>query len=394
MDRTSFRRTEEGQADLNKRAMQLFVPKETGRSESRCAIVPSDVKRLSELGISVVVESGAGELSDYPDGAYEEAGARLASDPRDSHSAADITLRISTPEIHEIGAMKPGAIHIGFLDPFNQPDLLKAFKEAGASAISMEMMPRSTLAQRMDALSSQANLAGYCAVINASHRLRKVVPMMMTPAGTIVPARFFIVGVGVAGLQAIATAKRLGARVEAFDTRPSVEEEVRSLGAKFIRIDLGDTGQTEQGYARQLTAEQIELQRREMSRICAYSDVVITTAKLFGRKAPRIITGPMLEGMRTGSVVIDLAVDSGGNVEGSRSGEEVLTANGIRIIGIGSLEGQVSYHASQVYSSNLTSLIEHCWNSERGTFNFDLEDEILLGCLLTHRGEIVHPSFK
>ena len=374
--------------------MLLFVPKETGPSESRCAIVPSDVKRLSELGISVIIESGVGHLSNYPNGAYEGTGARLATDPRDSLRAADITLRISTPEIHEIAAMKPSAIHIGFLDPFNRPDLLKAFKEAGASAISMEMMPRSTLAQRMDALSSQANLAGYCAVIKASHRLRKVVPMMMTPAGTISPARFFIVGVGVAGLQAIATARRLGARVEAFDTRSSVEEEVRSLGVKFIKIDLGDTGQTSQGYARELTPEQIELQRREMSRICAYSDVVIATAKLFGRKAPRIITRPMLEGMRPGSVVVDLAVDSGGNVEGSRPDEEVLTPNGIRIIGYGNLEGQVSYHASQVYSSNLTSLIEHCWDSEEGTFNFDLEDEILLGCLLTHRGEIVHPSFK
>lgn len=374
--------------------MQLFVPKETSSSESRCAIIPSDVKRLSELGITIIVESGIGEKSAYPNSAYEVAGAHLASDPRDSLSAADIILRISLPEAHDIAAMKPGALYIGFLDPFSRPDLLSVFKETGTSAISMEMMPRLTLTQKMDALSSQANLAGYSAVIKASDRLRKVVPMMMTPAGTISSAKFFIVGVGVAGLQAIATARRLGARVEAFDTRPTVEEEVRSLGAKFIKIDLGNTGQTSQGYARQLTAEQMEVQHREMARICAYSDVVIATAKVFGRKAPRIITKLMLEGMRAGSVVVDLAVDSGGNVEGSRPGKEMLTPNGTLIIGIGNLEDQVSYHASQVYSSNLTSLIEHFWAAEQETFNFDLEDAILVGCLLTHRGEIVHPSFK
>lgn len=218
--------------------------------------------------------------------------------------------------------------------------------------------------------------------------------MMMTPAGTISPARVFVIGVGVAGLQAIATAKRLGARVEAFDTRPVVEEQVKSLGAKFVKIDLGDTGQTAQGYAKELTPEQIRKQQEGMAKVCAQADIVITTAKLFGRPAPKIVTAEMVAGMKRGSIVVDLAAESGGNVVGTRLDEEVTTENGVRLIGLGALEAQVPTHASQVYASNLTSFIEHFWDKTTGTFAFRLDDEILKGCLLTHGGAVIHERFR
>jgi NAD(P) transhydrogenase subunit alpha len=271
--------------------------------------------------------------------------------------------------------------------------LIAAFAAAGVSAVSMEMIPRTTLAQKMDALSSQASLAGYAAVIQAAARLRLVLPMMMTPAGTILPARVFVLGAGVAGLQAIATAKRLGARVEAFDTRPVVEEQVRSLGAKFVKIDLGETGQTAGGYAQALTPEQIARQQAAMAKICAQSNIVITTAKVFGRKAPRLVTTAMLAGMSAGSVVVDLAIESGGNVEGARAGEDVVTPNGVTIIGHPCLESTVAHHASQVLAANYAAWITHFWDESRKALRLDVSDEILKGCLITHGGAIVHPKF-
>ncbi|HKJ90347.1 MAG TPA: hypothetical protein VJ960_04395, partial [Oceanipulchritudo sp.] len=224
--------------------------------------------------------------------------------------------------------------------------------------------------------------------------LNRIFPMMITAAGTINPPRVFIIGAGVAGLQAIATAKRLGARVEAFDTRPVVEEQVRSLGAKFVKIDLGETGQTDQGYAKQLTPEQIERQRQGMARICAQSDIVITTAKLFGRPAPTLLTADMIKGMKRGSIVVDLAAETGGNVEGTVADEEVETDNGVRIIGISKLEASVPCHATQVYAANLANFIEHFWNPEESAFSYRMDDEILKGCLLTHKGEILDARFK
>ena len=257
----------------------------------------------------------------------------------------------------------------------------------------MEMIPRTTIAQKMDALSSQANLAGYVTVILAAERINKILPMMMTPAGTITPARVFVIGAGVAGLQAIATAKRLGARVEAFDTRPVVEEQVQSLGAKFVKIDLGETGQTKDGYAKALTPEQIQKQREGMAKVCANADIVITTAQLFGRKAPIILTKDMLNQMKPGSIVVDMAVESGGNVEGSKVNEEI-DINGVTIIGLGNLPGRVAVHASQMYSSNLTNLLESYWDQEQKIFNLKLEDEIIKGCLITHDGKIVNEMIK
>jgi NAD(P) transhydrogenase subunit alpha len=257
----------------------------------------------------------------------------------------------------------------------------------------MEMIPRTTLAQKMDALSSQASLAGYVAVIKAADRLDQIIPMMMTPAGTLSPARIFVIGAGVAGLQAIATARRLGARVEAFDTRPVVEEQVQSLGAKFIKVDLGETGQTKDGYAKALTEEQLAKQREAMAQHCALSDIVITTAKLFGRKAPIIITADMVKGMKPGSVIVDLAAGSGGNVEGTVADQEVVV-DGVRIIGIDNLPGEVAAHASQMYASNQANLLSHFWDAEKKAPDLDSEDEILAGCLIVKDGEIVHPGIQ
>lgn len=373
---------------------RLFAPLESHPAETRAAIVPPTVAKLKELGLSVSVQKGIGLQSDYPDKAYESAGAEIVSDAASAYAAADIVTRVRKPQANELDAIRPGTLHISFLDPFNEPQLIADLAKRDISAVSMEMIPRSTLAQKMDALSSQANLAGYAAVIMATDRMRKILPMMMTPAGTISPARVFVIGVGVAGLQAIATAKRLGARVEAFDTRPVVEDQVKSLGAKFIKVDLGDTGQTDQGYAQELTPEQMEKQRQEMAKACARADIVITTAKLFGRKAPVILNEDVLAQMQSGSIVIDFAVESGGNVVGSKIGEEIITDSGVRIIGPENLEGYFPKDASLMLSSNFYNLIEHFWDKETEDFQYREDDEILKGCLITRGGQIVHDRFK
>jgi NAD(P) transhydrogenase subunit alpha len=261
------------------------------------------------------------------------------------------------------------------------------------SAISLEMVPRITRAQKMDALSSQANLAGYVAVVLAAHHSRKIFPMMMTAAGTITASKVFIVGAGVAGLQAIATARRLGAKVAAFDTRPVVEEQVKSLGATFVRIDLGETGQTKDGYAKALTDEQLAKQRAGLKKVCAESDVVITTAQVFGRRAPIIVTQEMLDAMRPGSVVVDCAVESGGNVEGAPA-NRIANHKGVTMVALANLAGQVPIHASQVFSGNLTALVEEFWDKDGNQFVLKLDDEIIKGCLITHDGQVCHPDIR
>lgn len=373
--------------------MKLFVPKETNSHETRVALIPDLAKKLIDLGFTIEVEAGSGYKGNFLDTDYQAAGVKIVSDHHQALREADIVLRVRPPEVSDIPQFKPGSLHIGFLDPFNNLELLQSLAKATINVISMEMIPRSTLAQKMDALSSQANLAGYYSVILAAARLQKVLPLMMTPAGTLAPTRFFIVGVGVAGLQAIATAKRLGGRVEAFDTRPVVEEQVKSLGAKFVKIDLGETSQTAQGYATQLTEAQLQKQKEGMAKICAQSDVVITTAKLFGRPAPKLITQMMLDQMKPGTVVVDLAAETGGNVEGTVLNEEVITANGVRIIGYSNLETFLPNHASQVYAANLVNLLTHFWDKETQSIRYNFADEILKGCLLTHAGQIVHERF-
>lgn len=375
--------------------MRLFVPKEPS-FEPRVAADPASVKKLTDLGLEVIVESGAGLASDISDDDFKEAGASViaGSDRETQLGIADMVARVHAPEAAEMPKHKRGSLHVSFLDPFQDETALKNFADAGINAVSLEFVPRTTLAQKMDALSSQANLAGYMAVILAAERMNRIMPMLMTPAGTLSPARVFVIGVGVAGLQAIATAKRLGARVEAFDTRPVVEEQVRSLGAKFVKIDVGETGQTEQGYAKELTPEQLEMQRKGMGKVCAQADIVITTAKLFGRKAPIVVTKEMVAGMKRGSIIVDLAAEAGGNVEGTVAGEETTTENGVKIMGLARVEARVSQHASQVFAANIANLIEHFWDKESKTFEYKLDDEILKGCLMTHGGDIIHERFR
>lgn len=372
--------------------MLIGIPKEVHPGETRSPIIPATVSRLAKKEIPIQVESSIGEHIYCSDDDYKEAGAKVV-DRETILSTSDIVLRLRKPPLEEIAKLKEGAIHISFLDPFNEAELIDEFVARKISAISMEMIPRSTFAQKMDALSSQANLAGYVTVILAAERLNKILPMMNTPAGTIAPGHVFVIGAGVAGLQAIATAKRLGARVEAFDTRPVVEEQVQSLGAKFVKIDLGDTGQTKDGYAKALTDEQLKLQREGMAKICAKSDIVITTAQLFGRKAPVIVTKDMVAQMKAGSIIVDMAVESGGNVEGSKPNEEV-DVNGVTIIGLGNLPGRVAVHASQMYSSNLMNFIDTFLDKESNEFQLDPEHEIIKGCLITHNGALVNEMIK
>lgn len=373
--------------------MKIVALKETFPGEKRVPLIPASVDKLVKSGADITVEAGIGETCRYTDADYEKAGAKIGTDRKELIASADMILRLRKPPLEEIPLMKKDAIHISYLDPFNEKELLDAFMESGTNAISLEMIPRSTIAQKMDVLSSQANLGGYIAVILAAEKLDQIFPMMTTPAGTIKPSRVFIIGVGVAGLQAIATAKRLGARVEAFDTRPVVEEQVQSLGAKFVKIDLGETGQTKDGYAKALTPEQIKMQQAGMAKHCALADVVITTAQLFGRKAPVIVTADMVNQMRPGSVIVDMAVESGGNVDGSEL-DKTVDVNGVSIIGLGNLPGEVAIHASQMYSANITNYVMHFWDKEEKTFNLDLEDEIIKGCLMTHEGQIFSETYK
>ena len=373
--------------------MQIFIPKETHPDEKRVPLVPAGADRLVKAGASIAIESGLGASIGLSDEAYTKVGVTIASDRASALSEADLVLRLRKPASEDVRQMKRGAILISYLDPFNERPLIDTISVAGVQAISMEMIPRTTIAQKMDALSSQANLAGYIAVILAASHAPKILPMMMTPAGTISPSRVFVIGAGVAGLQAIATAKRLGARVEAFDTRPVVEEQVASLGAKFVKVDLGDTGQTKDGYARELTEEQLAKQREAMAKACANADIVITTAQVFGRKAPVIITEAMIERMKPGSVILDMAVETGGNVEGSKV-DEVVDKNGVKILGFSNLPGRVPEHASQMYSSNLINLLEHFWNKDEKRFELKREDEIIEGALVTFDGAIVNKILR
>ena len=373
--------------------MQIGVPKETWPGEVRAAMVPANASKLIKQGFTVEVQSGVGDASGYSDADYVNAGASVIEDRSALLAGADIVMAVRKPDAQDVSLLKQGALYISFFDPFNEKPLVESIAAQGATAISMEMVPRSTRAQKMDALSSQANLAGYVTVIQASFHLPKIMPMMMTPSGTIPPARVFVIGAGVAGLQAIATAKRLGARVEAFDTRPVVAEQVQSLGAKFVEIDLGDTGQTDQGYAKELTPEQVEMQREGQKAIISQSDVVITTAQLFGRPAPQIVGRDMVESMKPGSVIIDMAVETGGNVEGSVM-NEVVDINGVKVVGQGNLPGEVARNASDMYSNNLVNLVLEFWDAEAKALSLDPEDEIIQACVITRDGAVVNETIK
>ena len=369
----------------------VLVCRESDPRETRVAMIPDDIKKLIGMGFSFKVVSGAGQKSGFSDADYEKAGAAIVQTEQEGFDA-EIVLRILKPESAD--GLRPDTLHLSYLDPFNEKELLRDFAKKGIQAVSLEMIPRTTLAQKMDVQSSQTSLAGYVAVVNAAARLPKILPMMVTPSGTINPARVFIIGVGVAGLQAIATAKRLGARVDAFDTRPVVEEQVKSLGASFVKIDLGEMGQTDQGYAKELTPEQIKKQQEAQAKVCERSNIVITTAKVFGRKAPRLISKDVIDRMMPGSVIVDMACSTGGNVEGSRLFEEVVTDNGVIIMSGDFLERQVPYDASKMLSGNFTAFLTHFYDKESKEFRVNLDDEIMRGCLLTQGGKIIHERFK
>ena len=357
--------------------------------EKRCAATPSSAQRLVKKGATLLLEKGAGLSSGYSDKEYEDVGVTVIDGVNEALSAADMVVAVNKPTDVQLGLMKKGAIVVGHLDPFFQQSLVESIAQKGLTAISVEMIPRSSRAQKMDALSSQASLAGYVMVMQAANQLPSILPMMMTPSGTIKPAKVFIIGAGVAGLQAIATAKRLGANVLAYDTRPVVAEQVESLGGKFLKIDIGETGQTKDGYAKELTEEQKAKQQDAQRDAIADSDIVITTAQLFGRKPPVLISKDTLALMKPGSVVVDMAATSGGNVEGSVAGETV-EINGVKVIGNGNWSQYVAKAATDMYANNIYNLIDEFFDDDSKSFDLNLEDDILAGCVIAHDGKVIN----
>ena len=367
----------------------IAFPAEMKAGEKRCALLPVNVKAYKLLGADVLIESGLGQHINVTDNEYVEAGASVAANRGELLNKGDIVLSLHKLSADEVSLLKQDALVVSYLDPFNEPTFVDTLCQKGVTSISMEMIPRISRCQKMDALSSQASLAGYVMVMQAVNTLPTVLPMMMTPAGTLKPAKVFIIGAGVAGLQAIATAKRLGASVTAFDTRTVVAEQVRSLGAKFLDIDLGETGETGQGYAQALTPEQMQIQQREQAKCISDSDIVITTAQLFGRKPPVLINHETIASMRPGSVIVDMAAETGGNVQGSASGETV-SIHGVNVIGTGAWANGVAKHATQMYAANLYNLISEFWSKDDNRFALDIEDEVQSGCIITYQGKVVN----
>ena len=367
----------------------IVFPAEMKSGEKRCALLPINVKAYKLLGADVLIEAGLGQHINILDAQFVEAGAKVVANRSELLQQGDIVLSLHKLSAQDVNEIKSDALIVSYLDPFNEPGFVDTLCAKGVTSISMEMIPRISRCQKMDALSSQASLAGYVMVMQAVNTLPSVLPMMMTPAGTLKPAKVFIIGAGVAGLQAIATAKRLGASVTAFDTRTVVAEQVRSLGGKFLDIDLGQTGETGQGYAQALTPEQMAIQQREQAKCIADSDIVITTAQLFGRKPPVLIDTQTIALMRPGSVIVDMAAESGGNVQGSVSGETV-SIHGVNIIGTGAWANGVAKHASQMYASNLYNLISEFWSKDNNLFALDIEDEVQSGCIITYQGKVVN----
>jgi H+-translocating NAD(P) transhydrogenase subunit alpha len=363
------------------------VPTEHAPGEHRVALTPDAVSRVAQRALRVLVEPGAGAGASLPDAAYREAGAEIAADAADLYARADIVVRIGRVETSELSALRSGTTLIGYLRPLADPELVQALAGAGVTAFSMEAIPRVTRAQRMDSLSSQATVGGYRAVILAAESLPKFFPMLMTAAGTVPPAKVLILGAGVAGLQAIATARRLGAVVSAFDTRPAVKEQVLSLGATFVELEMevGETAQDARGYATVLSESQQVEQQRMLERHVADSDVVITTAAVPGQPAPRLIPASVVEEMRAGSVIVDLAAESGGNCELTEAGQ-VVERHGVTLIGTLNLPSGMPLHASQMYARNIQAVLEHLVVD--GALTLDFDDEITADAVITHEGRV------
>ena len=367
--------------------MKIAIPKERASGERRVALVPDTVAKFVKAGIAVVVERGAGSEASYPDAAYEAAGATIV-DGASLYSGADLVARVGKPTDAELDGLAPGTTIVGLLSPLGDAPSVERYAKRKLTALSMDTIPRTTKAQAMDALSSQANIAGYKAVILAADTLAKYFPMLTTAAGTIKPAQVLVLGAGVAGLQAIATARRLGAVVIGYDVRAAVKEQVQSLGAKFLEIDLGESAEGTGGYAKELSPEAVEKQRAGMVKAIGAADVVITTAAIPGRKAPILVTAQAVAAMAPGSVVIDIAAESGGNCELTKAGETVVSPNGVKIVGPLNLTSTVATHASQLYSRNVQTLLDYIIKD--GVLALDMTDEIVRGTTIVNNGEIVH----
>ncbi|HXE53854.1 MAG TPA: Re/Si-specific NAD(P)(+) transhydrogenase subunit alpha [Tepidisphaeraceae bacterium] len=371
--------------------MKIFVPNQTDAQETRAAMVPAVAKKLASGGHELLIESGAGLMSGHTDDAYRSAGARIAGP--EGWSEGEMVLVVRSPTQEQVGRMRNGAVLIGMLSPHRNRELIDQLARQGVASMALEYLPRITRAQAMDVLSSQANLAGFKAVVIAAEKSPKIFPMLMTAAGTIQPARVFVIGAGVAGLQAIATARRLGAVVTAYDVRPAVKEQVQSVGAKFLELPLETKDAQDQGgYAKELSPEQQQKQREMMAKAIVESDVVITTAAIPGKPAPKLIPGDVVEKMQPGSVIVDLAAESGGNCELTEPGQIVQKHN-VTIVGITNLPATVPFHASQVYANNIANLLKLLFTKE-GQLKIDPSDEVIAGVLLTQNGQVVHPRLK
>jgi NAD(P) transhydrogenase subunit alpha len=374
--------------------MRVGVPKETAPGETRIALIPAWAATLKKAGLDVIVEGGAGEAAGFTDAAFQDQGAYIAA-RTEIFQTSDILLQVRATPLN--GSPKAGQTVIGFADPLGAPQAIREFASTGAALLSMELMPRITRAQSMDALSSMATIAGYKGVLLAANALPRMFPMLMTAAGTLSPARVFVMGAGVAGLQAISVARRLGAKVEAYDVRPAVKEQVQSLGAKFVELPL-EAGDAEDkgGYAKAQDESFYRRQREMMLKVVAASDVVITTALIPGKRAPILVTREMVEAMAPGSVIVDLAAERGGNCELTRPDETVIH-RGVRVLGPSNPPALVPYHASQMYSKNITTFLAHLLGKDgakQGTLPLSTSDEITRETLLTQGGEVVHPRVR
>ena len=368
-------------------ATTVGVVRESAPGERRVALTPDVAKKLKAKGADIVIESGAGTAASFPDTSFKDVSTASA---RDVLSRSDVLLKVQPPTIDEIGAMREGSVVIGYMSPHQSPERTKALRDRKITAFAMELLPRTTRAQAMDVLSSQANIAGYKAVLIAAEASPKFFPMLTTAAGTIRPSKVLIVGAGVAGLQAIATARRLGGQVEGFDVRPETKEQIESLGAKFL--DLGVSAAGSGGYARELTQEERDKQQQALTEALRAFDVVITTAAVPGRKAPRIISAAMVAGMKPGAVIVDIAAETGGNVEITEAGRTVVSANGVSVIGTTNLPSSAPVHASEMYARNLYNFLE--LSLKDGALNLDWNDELIAKTCLTHVGEIRHEATK
>ena len=378
--------------------MIVAIPKEILPEERRVSAIPATVKDLIKKGMEVIVEAGAGEKAFFSDELYKDAGATIENDTKSLYNQADLVLKVNHPvyndvlKFHEADLLKDGSAFVSFFQTTREPEAVQKLVKKNITGFSMHRIPRTTLAQKMDALSSQSNIAGYKAVLIGASHLGKYMPLLMTAAGTIPPAKVLILGAGVAGLQAIATAKRLGAQVEAFDVRPVVKEQVESLGAKFVEVATdSDDGVGEGGYAKETSDEYKQKQQTLIKEHIGKSDIVITTALIPGRPAPLLIPKDMVEGMKPGSVIIDLAAENGGNCELTKAGE-IVKYNKVLVDGSLNLPGTMPTHASQLYAKNITSFVTYM--CPEGKLNLDMEDEIISGAMFTHNGEIVDEMTK